>query len=312
MGFESFRKNSRMNFNETVLRAKDKKNAYSDGYEYWKIEPDKEKGTGSAVIRFLPPKDTELPYVKIYTHFFKGDDDKWYIDRCPTTYGEQCPICSANSLLYKSGEEDKAKKRKRNSNYIFNIYVVRDPANPDNEGKVFLYKTGPSIFNMITESMTPQFDGEEPKKPFDIYGGHNFNLRVRSDTNRNGLPTYDKSFFDENPTDLANSDEELEKIYNAMTNLDEYMNTGKPDINEIEKKIASAYCNSASVRASIDSKIHNHVESSVQSRTNSEPSESYKAMDKLPWDEDEDVSLNASLSSEEEDTLEYFKKLASE
>ena len=310
MGFESFRKSSRMNFNETVLKAQDKKGSYGDGYDYWKLEADKEKGVGSAVIRFLPPKDTDLPYAKIYSHFFKGDDGKWcIIDRCPTTYGETCKCCEANSTLWKSGEEDKARNRKRRTNYVFNIFVVKDPANPENEGKVFLYKTGPAIFNMITESMTPQFDGEEPKKPFDIYEGHNFNIRVRADASRGGLASYDKSFFDARATAVAKSDAELEKIYNAMTNLDEYMKAGKIANSDIEKKIVAAYCGSASVRNSVSNAFASaEVEREVMK---SEPMESYKAMDKLPWDE-EPAMPSESFSADDDDTLEYFKKLASE
>ena len=309
MGFESFRK-SRMNFNETVLKAQEKKVVnYGDGYDYWKLEVDKEKGTGSAVIRFLPPKDSELPYAKVYSHFFKGDDGRWCVlDRCPTTYGEQCPICSANSTLFKSGEEDKARSRKRRTNYIFNIYVVKDSANPDNEGKVFLYKTGPAIFGMITESMTPQFDGEEPKKPFDLFGGHNFNLRVRADASRGGLASYDKSFFDDRATDVAKNDAELEKIYNAMTNLDEYLQSGRISNADIEKKVGGAYCNSAIVSASsVLSK------SDMDEVMRTEPAETYKAMDKLPWDEDDIPAMpSESMNADEEDTLEYFKRLASE
>ena len=311
MGFESFRKNVRMNFNETVLKARDKKASYGDGYDYWKLEPDKDKGVGSAVIRFLPPKDSELPYAKFYSHFFKGDDGRWcVIDRCPTTYGETCPVCSANSALFKSGEEDKARNRKRRTNYVFNIYVIKDPANPENEGKVFLFKTGNAIFNMITESMTPQFDGEEPKKPFDIYEGHNFNIRVRSDSSRGGLASYDKSFFDEKVTSIAKSDAELEKIYNAMINLDEYMNTGKTPIADIEKKVIPAYCNSTVVKNNVNAAF---ASAEVEMAMKSAPQESYKAMDKLPWDEEDEPTLpSESISSEEEDTLEYFKKLAAD
>ena len=298
MGFDSFRKN-RMNFNEKVLKAQEKKVA-GDGYDYWKLEVDKDKGTGSAVIRFLPPKDTDLPYAKIYSHFFRGDDGKWcIIDRCPTTYGESCPLCERNRDLWSSGQEQKGRERKRRTNYVFNIYVVKDPANPENEGKVFLYKTGPAIFNMITESMTPQFDGEEPKKPFDIYEGHNFNIRVRSDPSRGGLASYDKSFFEDRATELAKNDAELERIYNAMVNLDEYIQVGRLSQADLEKKAIPAYGGVVTTTVSTP-------------RTEEyDNMKSYKAMDPLPWDE-EPAMPSESLNSEEEDALEYFKKLASE
>ena len=294
MSFETFRK-SKMSLNERVLKAQEKSNSYGDGYNYWKLEIDKDKGTGSAVIRFLPPKDSELPYVKIYSHFFKGDDNRWCIvDRCPSTYGEQCPICNANSNLWNNGQEDKARQRKRRTNYVFNILVVKDPSNPENEGKIFLFKCGPAIFSIITDSMTPQFDGEEPKRPFDLYGGHNFNLRVRSDASRGGLASYDKSFFDEKPTDVAKNDAELERIYNSMVNLDEYKNVGRLDDAELEKKACFAYGTQMVHNPSVDC-------------SNNDTTNSFNSMDKLPWDDD-DLS---SSQSDEESTLDYFKKLAS-
>lgn len=302
MGFDSFRKN-RMNFNEKVLKAQEKK-VSGDGYDYWKLEVDKDKGTGSAVIRFLPPKDTDLPYAKIYSHFFRGDDGKWcVIDRCPTTYGESCPCCERNRDLWNSGQEQKGRERKRRTNYVFNIYVVKDPANPENEGKVFLYKTGPAIFNMITESMTPQFDGEEPKKPFDIYEGHNFNIRVRSDASRGGLASYDKSFFEDRATELASNDAELEKIYNAMVNLDEYLQVGRLSQADLEKKAIPAYGGVVSTSSAFArSEEHDIPECPVKP---------FNKLDPLPWDEEQAIP-SESLNSEEEDALEYFKKLASE
>lgn len=305
MGFDAFRKN-RLNFNEKVLKAQEKK-VSGDGYDYWKLEMDKDKGTASAVIRFLPPKDSELPYAKFYSHFFKGDDGKWCIvDRCPTTYGEDCPCCSRNKDYWNNGQEAKGRERKRRTNYVFNILVVKDPSNPENEGKVFLYKTGPAIFNMITESMTPQFDGEEPKKPFDIYEGHNFNIRVRSDASRGGLASYDKSFFDDRATAISNSDAELEKIYNAMVNLDDYLQVGRLSFADLERKVIPAYGGvvSSAPKTSAALRVEDELEEYADMK-------SYKAMDKLPWDE-EPAMPSESISGEDEDTLEYFKKLASE
>ena len=42
-------------------------------------------------------------------------------------------------------DKDLARQRKRKLNYISNIYVVSDPANPQNEGKVFLFKYGQKL-----------------------------------------------------------------------------------------------------------------------------------------------------------------------
>ena len=58
-------------------------------------------GNGSAVIRFLPSlSDDEVPFVKTYTHGFKGPSGKWLIDNCLTTIEKECPVCVENSKNY--------------------------------------------------------------------------------------------------------------------------------------------------------------------------------------------------------------------
>ena len=72
---------------------------------YWKCEVDK-AGNGMATIRFLPAPETDgdegLPFVKLFSHGFK-DNGGWFIDNCPTTNGDVCPVCESNSALWNSG-----------------------------------------------------------------------------------------------------------------------------------------------------------------------------------------------------------------
>lgn len=247
-GFDAFRKCSSAKLAEAMKKSQEPKN-YDDGS--WKIEVDKETGLGSAVIRFLPPKvEGDLPYISYTSHFFKGDDGKWCIvDRCPRSFGwdHHCPICDRNHELWESGikeNQDKARARKAKKTYAFQVYIIKDPANPENEGKVKIFKCGPSIFKMVMDSMSSQF-GEEPRKPFDVYNGNDFYLRVYRDVDKRGLPQYDKSVFDTNFTHLAQTDEELEKIYNEMIDLKEflYKRNNLTDA-ELENIAANAYQNS--------------------------------------------------------------------
>ena len=74
--------------------------------------------------------------------------------------------------LWNSGVEenkDIVRKQKRRLRYISNILVVKDPGNPDNEGKVFLFQYGKKIFDKINDLMTPQFEDENPINPFDFW-----------------------------------------------------------------------------------------------------------------------------------------------
>ena len=146
--FAELKRKSQSNFDFLQKELQKSTNANSSGDErLWKPALDA-SGNGYAVIRFLPaPEGESLPWAKLYNHAFQGPGG-WLIDNCPTTKGEQCPVCAANNKLWNSGvESDKeiARQRKRKLSYYSNIYVVKDSANPDNEGKVFLYKYGKKI-----------------------------------------------------------------------------------------------------------------------------------------------------------------------
>jgi hypothetical protein len=164
--------------------------------------------------------DDALPWVKIFSHGFQGPGGQWLIDNCLTTLDKQCPVCEHNSTLWNSGIEankDVVRKQKRKLNYVANVYIVSDPANRDNEGKVFLFKFGKKIFDKITEAMNPQFEDEQAINPFDLWEGANFKLKIRK---VDGYQNYDKSEF-ESPAPLKSDDEELEKIWKSEHSLAE-------------------------------------------------------------------------------------------
>jgi len=196
MGFSDLKKKSRDI--GALTAAADKINKKSESYKddrFWRPELDK-SSNGFAVVRFLPPVDGEdIPWARLFTHGFQGPGG-WYIENSRTTIGDKDPVSEMNSELWNSGlesDKDIARQRKRRLSYISNILVVSDPANPQNEGKVFLYKYGKKIFDKINEAMQPEFEDEEPINPFDFWKGANFKLKVRKVA---GFINYDKSEFD--------------------------------------------------------------------------------------------------------------------
>jgi hypothetical protein len=188
----------------------------------WKPQVDK-SGNGYAVIRFLPaPKGEELPWVRVFNHAFQGPTGPWFIENSLTTLNQKDPVSEYNSQLWNSGvESDKeiARKQKRKLKYYSNIYVVSDPANPENEGKVFLYSYGKKIFDKLMEAMQPAFEDETPINPFDLWEGANFKLKIRK---VDGYWNYDKSEF-ESTAALAGDDAALEAIYNKEYSLQEFL-----------------------------------------------------------------------------------------
>jgi hypothetical protein len=194
--------------------------SYSDPNEgkFWKPTRDK-AGNGFAVIRFLPaPQGEEMPFVRVWDHGFQGPTGLWYIENSLTTLGQDDPVSEYNSKLWNSGVEadkDQARKQKRRLKYTSNIYVVKDPSNPENEGKVFLYAFGKKIFDKLNDLMNPTFEDEEPVNPFDLWEGANFRLKIRQ---FEGYPNYDKSEFDA-PSALFEDDGELETVWNSQHSL---------------------------------------------------------------------------------------------
>ena len=191
----------------------------------WKPVVDK-SGNGYAIIRFLPESEgSELPWARLYTHAFQGPGG-WYIENSLTTLGQKDPVSEHNSQLWNSGSDankEIARKQKRRLSYYSNIYVVSDPTNPENEGKVFLYKFGKKIFDKIMEAMKPEFADETPINPFDFWAGANFKLKIRR---VEGYQNYDESEFD-NASPLFDDDDKLEKIYNSLHDLSEFTTPDK-------------------------------------------------------------------------------------
>ena len=206
----------------------------------WKPTVDKQNN-GYAVIRFLPASEgNDLPWVQYWDHGFKGPTGKWYIEKSLTSIGQNDPVGELNSRLWNSGvESDKeiARKQKRRLHYVSNIYVVSDPGNPANEGKVFLYQYGKKIFDKLMDAMQPEFADEDPINPFDFWEGANFKLKIRD---VEGYRNYDKSEFAA-VSPLLNGDEEaLEKVYDSMHNLSEFTDPSKyKSYDELQAKLQS-------------------------------------------------------------------------
>jgi len=189
---------------------------------FWKPELDK-SGNGYAVIRFLPaPDGEEMPWAKVWSHAFKGPGGQWYIENSLTTLGKDDPVGELNRELWNSGRDsDKeiARAQKRKLSYYSNIYVVQDPAHPENEGRVFLYKFGKKIFDKLVEAMQPAFADETPVDPFNFWKGADFKLKIRK---VDGYWNYDKSEFAA-PGTLGNfDDDKLESIWKEGHSLADF------------------------------------------------------------------------------------------
>lgn len=209
---------------EQVSRLNDKsgdKKSYEDT-RFWKPVVDK-AGNGMAIIRFLPSTEGEdMPWVQLFSHAFQGPTGQWYIENSLTTLSKKDPVSEYNTMLWNTGidaDKETARKQKRKLQYISNVYIVKDSANPENEGKVFLYKFGAKIFDKLNDLMSPEFEDETSVNPFDLWEGANFKLKIRK---VEGYQNYDKSEFDSSGV-LSEDDDELERIWKAQHKLSEFV-----------------------------------------------------------------------------------------
>lgn len=221
----ALKKNSSLGKLARALETTTKNSGSKEDERFWQPEVDS-AGNGYAVIRFLdaPAVDGEdaMPWVQVFSHGFQGPGG-WYIENSLTTLGQKDPVSEYNTQLWNSGIEankEIARKQKRRLTYISNVLVIKDTANPANEGKVFLYKYGKKIFDKIKEKIEPQFEDEKAVNPFSFWDGANFKLKIRK---VEGYRNYDKSEFD-NPSPLFEGDDEkIEKVWKAEYSLKEFL-----------------------------------------------------------------------------------------
>jgi hypothetical protein len=222
MAFNDLKNNNIASLTSEIEKLAERNQSFSnDSDKLWRPKLDK-SSNGYAVLRFLPaPEGEDLPWVRVFDHGFKGPTGKWYIENSLTTIGQKDPLGEINSALWNSGiESDKeiARKQKRRLNYYSNVYIESDPQNPENEGKVFLYRYGKKIFDLLSESMKPEFEDEVPLNPFDLWKGAPLKLKIRM---VEGYWNYDKSSFGEQ-CQLKANDDEMEAIWkqgNSLTEL---------------------------------------------------------------------------------------------
>jgi hypothetical protein len=279
-----------------INKLANKEQSSSSDERFWQPEVDK-VGNGYAVIRFLPaPQNEELPWVRIWNHGFQGPGG-WYIENSLTTLNQPDPVSEMNSKLWNSGndkDKDIVRQRKRRLTYMANIYIVKDPAHPENEGKVFLYKFGKKIFDKINEKMNPQFEDESPINPFDMWAGANFKLKIRK---VEGYRNYDKSEFEDSAPILDN-DDDMEALWKSEYSLAELVAPDKfKSYDELEKRLNKVLSESSAPRKQVDENDDMPFERSA-SRASAAPAVGKSATPpKKPKVEDDD-------------DLEFFNKLA--
>ena len=299
-GFSSLKKGAQGSIDRlsAEIQKLSSKQSYDDD-RMWSLTRDK-SDNGYALIRFLPAVEGEdVPWVRLFNHGFQGKGG-WLIENCPTTIGRKCPVCEANNELWGSGIEANkqiARDRKRKMSYISNILVISDPANPSNDGKIFLFKFGKKIFDKLQEAMNPTTPDEPKFNPFDYWGGANFKLKAHRES---GYVSYEKSSFQPQSQLLDGDDKRLEALWRAQYPLQPFI---APDQFKSYEDIASR----------LASVLKGGPEGAAARAESAEPDDfrsKMRAADAAPA---RSASKPAKADDDDDsDTFSYFKKLTEE
>jgi hypothetical protein len=278
--------------------AQGEKKSYNDD-TMWKPELDK-TGNGFAVVRFLPtPEGEEMPWVSYFDHGFQGPGG-WYIEKSLTTLNKQDPVSEYNSQLWNTGIEankEIARKQKRRLHYMSNVYVVSDPKNPDNEGKVFKYRYGKKIFEALKEAISPAFEDEKAINPFDLRGeGANFKIKIRK---VDGYWNYDKSEFSDSAP-LFEDEDKLNEVVASMHSLSDVISPSEfKTYDELKEKFNRVLGLTGATATSTAESVAEDMEEVPWSDVNKEPVA-------------EAPVIQSASDDDSEDAMDYFKKLASD
>ena len=208
-------------------------------------------------------------------------------------------------------DKETARAQKRKLSYYSNIYVVSDPAHPENEGKVFLYKFGKKIFDKLVEAMQPAFADETPLDPFNFWTGADFKLKIRK---VDGYWNYDKSEFASPGTLGDYSDDRLESIWKQAYSLAEFEDPKNfKTYEQLQQRLNLVLGKAPAPAPRID------YETQEDEAVFDTPVGGFNDSDITPsksWGEEvsnfREKAVASTPANDEEDALSYFAKLAEE
>ena len=174
-------------------------------------------------VRLLPyAKDPSKTFFHFYNHGWVSYATGQYVQTLsPQTFGDRDPIAEERFRVLRTGTEEEKEKMsavRRLEKWLVNVYVVDDPSNPENNGKVKLLRYGKQLQKIITEAIEGEDAEEFGARIFDLGSeGVNFKIKVEQ---QGDYPTYVSSrFTTAGKIDL--SEDEQKDIYDNVFNLSE-------------------------------------------------------------------------------------------
>jgi hypothetical protein len=196
-----------------------KTNTESSFKDFLKCEPDK-----TYIVRLLPNlEDNSKTRFHYWQHIFDSCvTGKKISILCPNTYGEKCPIDEYRSKVWASKNEkliEQSKPLRKTEKWLYNVYVISDPTNPENNGKVKILNSGTQLQKIIQSAIDGDDSQEFGFRIFDL-SENGCNLRIKVEKNEGGYPTYVSSRF-MSPSKIEGIDD-IDSIYESVKPLDSF------------------------------------------------------------------------------------------
>lgn len=242
---------------ETAKVQQEKENKPSNVDERF-FKPKKDSaGNISCVIRFLPQLDFSKPaYAEKRGHYIKIND-KMLGFNCPEDIEkDSCPSCAKAKPFWSEywaarnahgKDHPSCKAALKNANIwthntqtVTNILVVQNPADPETEGKVFLYNMPKVVLEKYKQKLFPKDEMDEMVIIYHPIEGRNFKLDAytKKPTSDTEFTDYDKSYFYDRQTSISSDEQVIMKVLNETYDIEKYLNETKPNIEEVKKKFS--------------------------------------------------------------------------
>lgn len=179
------------------------------------------------LIRLVPNiKNPEKTFYHYFNHGWNSlATGKFMSMLCPSTYGETCPIDQERFKIWRNGtEEEKNAIRplKRKEAWMVNAYVISDPTNPENEGKVKIMRYGAQLNKIIEAAINGDDADEFGAKIFDLSeNGCTFRIKAEPiSENARSWTNYTSSRFLSSSEIPGMTDDKIKEIYGAIHDLE--------------------------------------------------------------------------------------------
>jgi len=149
-------------------------------------------------VRLLPfAKNPQNTFFHYFQHGWNSFATGQYTSALSLqTFGERDPIAEERYKILRTGSEEEKEKAKaimRSEKWLVNVYVVNDPVNPENNGKVKILRYGKQIHNIIMDAIEGDDSADLGSRIFDL-GSNGCNFRVKVEK-QGDYPTYVSSKF---------------------------------------------------------------------------------------------------------------------